>query len=78
NNKRRNNRNDKPREERQDQNSRSSQSSNPSRRSRNNNPSNKKTKDGVSKTERKFREGQKKSSDYKGKYRPKGTMWELD
>jgi len=78
NNKRRNNRNDKPREERQDQNSRSSQSSNPSRRSGNNNPSNKKTKDGVSKTERKFREGQKKSSDYKGKYRPKGTMWELD
>ena len=46
--------------------------------SKNNNPSNKKTKDGVSKTERKFREGQKKSSDYKGKYRPKGTMWELD
>ena len=78
NNKRKNNRNDKPREERQDQNSRSSQSSNPSNRSGNNNPRNKKTKDGVSKTERKFREGQKKSSDYKGKYRPKGTMWELD
>jgi ATP-dependent RNA helicase RhlE len=78
NNKRRNNRNDKPREEIQDQNSRSSQSNNPSNRSGNNNPRNKKTKDGVSKTERKFREGQKKSSDYKGKYRPKGTMWELD
>ena len=78
NNRRRNNRNGKPREERKDQNSSSSQSSTQSNKSGNNNPRKKKTNEGISKTERKFREGQKKSSDYKGRYRPKGTMWELD
>lgn len=80
NNKRRNDRESKPREERKDQKPRSSKPSDRSndRKSGNNTPSNKKSKDGLSKTERKFREGQKKSSDYKGRYRPKGTMWELD
>ena len=80
-NKRRNDRDGKPREERKDQKPRSSKpgdkkssDGNP----RHNNNRKKKSKDGLTKTERKFREGQKKTSDYKGRYRPKGTMWELD
>ncbi len=80
NNKRRNHKDGKPREERKDQKPRSS---NPNNKAKDGKPGNnslrkKKSKDGLTKTERKFREGQKKSSDYKGRYRPKGTMWELD
>ena len=74
NNKKRNDRDSKPREERKEQSTQSSKSND--NRKRNNRK--KKSKDGISKTERKFREGQKKTSDYKGRYRPKGTMWELD
>jgi len=74
NNKRRNDRDSKPREDRKEQSPQSSKSND--NRKRNNRK--KKSKDGISKTERKFREGQKKTSDYKGRYRPKGTMWELD
>jgi len=74
NNKKRNDRDSKPREDRKEQSPQSSKSND--NRKRNNRK--KKSKDGISKTERKFREGQKKTSDYKGRYRPKGTMWELD
>lgn len=79
-NKRRNDRDGKPREERKDQKPRSSKPNDRSKDSKagSNTPKKKKSKDGLTKTERKFREGQKKSSDYKGRYRPKGTMWELD
>ncbi len=66
----------KPREERNEQKPKSSKPS--GGKNRNNNRRKKKSNDGISKTERKFREGQKKTSDYKGRYRPKGTMWELD
>ncbi len=79
-NKRRNDRDGKPREDRKDQKPRSSKPNDRSKDTKpgNNAPRKKKSKDGLSKTERKFREGQKKTSDYKGRYRPKGTMWELD
>ena len=76
NHKRRNDKDGKPREERKDQKPRSSKPKDS--KSGNSNPRKKKSNDGITKTERKFREGQKKASDYKGRYRPKGTMWELD
>ena len=76
-NKRRNDRDGKPREDRKDQKPRSSKPGDKKSSNKNNNRR-KKSKDGITKTERKFREGQKKTSDYKGRYRPKGTMWELD
>lgn len=66
----------KPKDDRNDQKSKSSKPT--GSKNRNNNRRKKKSNDGITKTERKFREGQKRTSDYKGRYRPKGTMWELD